>query len=98
MFYNWKFIFLAANQDASKVGASYGFHIGNTINYGADAAGAAGSYNAMSGTVSALRNTGVLRSFSDEERVTSSGTTGAAWDSKTGTYADKTAGFAGKAA
>jgi hypothetical protein len=96
-FYNWKFIFLAANQDAFKVGAAFGFQAVNTIRYGADSAGACGSYNAMSGTVSALRSTGELRDFTDAERVTSAGTTGAAWDSKTGTYADQ-AGFAGKAA
>jgi hypothetical protein len=86
-YYNWQFIFLAANQDAFSVGGAYGFQQVNTVSYGADTMGLANTFSTVSGTVSALRSSGVMPEFTDEQRVASAGSTGAAWNAATGTYA-----------
>jgi len=51
--YSWEFIFLAANLDAAKVGAA--MNIPNNTQFAATSRGVAGTYGAMSSTVSAYR-------------------------------------------
>jgi hypothetical protein len=53
--YKWEFVFLAANQDAIKAGASFGIH--NAANFSHDAAGAQGIYQNLSKGVSNYRAT-----------------------------------------
>src|SRR2546425_579539 len=77
--FDTQFIFLAANQDAIQVGASYGFPAINSMSYGHDSAGTASSYGTMSSTASAFRSSGLVPEFTKEQRVAASGTTGPAW-------------------
>jgi hypothetical protein len=53
--YQWEFIFLAANQDAIDVGASYG--IVNAANYSANAGGMAGIASNLSKGIGSYRGT-----------------------------------------
>jgi hypothetical protein len=64
--FNWKFIYLGANQDAVAEGANYGVPLGQSLTYDVNAVKCASS--SLSGTVSSYRSEGVLRSFTDEER------------------------------
>lgn len=52
--YNWKFVFLAANQDAIAEGASIGIH--NSSNYDATARGSMAMWNTVSDTVQLYRS------------------------------------------
>lgn len=51
----WKFVFLAANQDAFAVGASYGISGATTASFAANAAGTRSAYMSTSAMVSSLR-------------------------------------------
>jgi uncharacterized protein YegL len=53
--FGWKFIFLAANQDAFAVADAYGFNRGSTLNYAASAAGTHAAYASTSGVTSSYR-------------------------------------------
>ena len=53
--YGWKFLFLAANQDAFAAANAYGFNKGATINFNATAAGAQNVYASTSGLTSSYR-------------------------------------------
>jgi uncharacterized protein YegL len=64
--FSWNFIFLAANQDAITVGAQYGFSSGTSMTY--DAASVGSTYSTLSANVSRSRATGILDSFTDEQR------------------------------
>jgi hypothetical protein len=54
--YNWKFVFLGANQDAIKVGASMGVSAGTSMSYAANSVGVQNLYASTSGLVSSLRS------------------------------------------
>lgn|ERR1044072_32309 len=64
--YNWKFLFLAAGQDAIATGAGYGLGAASTITYTTD--NYAGTVSTASSLVTNLRSTGTFRGFSDEDR------------------------------
>lgn len=64
--YGWTFVFLAANQDAIAVGASYGFHAGTSMTY--DSANVGNTYATLSAKVSGTRSTGTWAPFTEEER------------------------------
>lgn len=64
--YNWKFLFLAAGQDAIAVGGGYGIGAGSTITYTTD--NYAGTFSTASALVTGLRSTGNLGTFTDEDR------------------------------
>jgi len=51
----WKFIFLAANQDAFSVGGGYGISAAHTANFTASAAGTQAAYATMSASTRSLR-------------------------------------------
>jgi len=53
--HNWKFVFLAANQDAFQTGAQYGISAQFTSNFDATPSGTRTAYAAMSASVSNLR-------------------------------------------
>jgi len=52
--YNWNFVFLGANQDAIKVGQSYGFGYGQTMTYAANAAGTSSAFMSVSNLSNAV--------------------------------------------
>jgi len=64
--FNWTFVFLAANQDAIAVGASYGFNAGSSMTY--DSANVGNTYSTLSQKVGVTRSTGTWDSFTEEER------------------------------
>lgn len=53
--YNWKFIFLAANQDAFAAGSSYGISANQTRGFAANAAGTKSAYADISSMTTSLR-------------------------------------------
>ena len=53
---DWNFIYLAANQDAFAVGASFGISIGNTISYAASPAGVAGMSSVLNNATASYRS------------------------------------------
>jgi uncharacterized protein YegL len=55
--YNWKFIYLGANQDAIKESAKYGISSVNTMSVSASAAGVGETYSTLSKTVTNVRGT-----------------------------------------
>lgn len=65
---NWKFIFLAANQDAFKAGEAIGM-ARMSMSYDANAAGAAMAYASTSATVNALRRGDVVNSVIKTDEV-----------------------------
>lgn len=71
--YNWKFIYLGANQDSFATAASLGIGRGQTINYAASSVGTTGMAMAMNSNISAYRcaNGPVLSSvdFTDDDRL-----------------------------
>lgn len=54
--YNWKFLFLAANQDAFQTGESYGINPAYTSNYANTSVGLRSAYSYINDTVSSLRD------------------------------------------
>lgn len=54
---DWKFVYLAANQDAFAVGHTYGFSAGNTLNFAATGVGVRSMAAGMSEYVSSYRTT-----------------------------------------
>lgn len=65
--YNWKFIFLGANQDAILTGISYGFSQGLSVNYNASAGSTVAAFAAASSGISCLKTVADYQ-FSDEIR------------------------------
>jgi uncharacterized protein YegL len=51
----WQFLYLAANQDAVREGAKYGFAANQTMNFAYNSVGTRGAYRCMSKSVSAFR-------------------------------------------
>jgi uncharacterized protein YegL len=72
--YDWKFIFLGANQDAVLTGSEYGTSKGLSITYAANCAGVAGTFSALTSGVSCLRACSSY-SFSEQDRQASAGGT-----------------------
>lgn len=72
--YSWRFVFLAANQDAIATGASLGMQRGSTITYGANAAGTAKSFAATSALVTQYRGGNLAAAYSDQDREEALGT------------------------
>ncbi len=66
--YKWEFVFLAANQDAIKVGTGYGFGAGSTMTYAQNSVGTDNLYVSASSNVSKFRS-GVKSAvtFEDED-------------------------------
>lgn len=64
--YGWTFVFLAANQDAIAVGATYGFSGGTSMTY--DSANVGQTYSTLSQNVSATRSSGIFQPFTEEQR------------------------------
>jgi hypothetical protein len=58
----WKFIFLAANQDAIKAGSSIGIHFCNSMTYAATSTGASNVFSTVSSNMSSYRGA-KFRSF-----------------------------------
>jgi uncharacterized protein with von Willebrand factor type A (vWA) domain len=54
--FNWEFVFLAANQDALKTGASYCFSPASTFNFDASAEGVRSAYKNMDTYVTTARS------------------------------------------
>lgn len=68
--YKWHFVYLGANQDAIKVGQSYGFHVDNTANYVGGATEMA--FSSVSCNTKTLRGgagSGQMPAFSKEQRA-----------------------------
>lgn len=65
--FNWKFIFLGANQDAVATAADLGIAKGSAITYNASAAGVS-SVSASLSSYSTATRSGLGYNFSDEER------------------------------
>ena len=59
--YGWEFIFLGANIDSEKMGASIGIERSNSVNYVSDRVGTVLNYEVMSEVISGLRSTGALK-------------------------------------
>lgn len=53
--YNWKFVFLGANQDAIQVGMSYGIAAGASLTYSSTPVGTSHAYNTMNTFISGAR-------------------------------------------
>lgn len=70
--WNWKFVFLAANQDAVLTGASYGIQKGSTMTFDANTVGTR-SMGASLSTYAAATRSGMDYEFSDEERAAAQG-------------------------
>jgi hypothetical protein len=66
--WNWRFLYLAANQDAVKEGAKYGVARGQTMTYDATGAGAQSAYAAASASITATR-TGVGNTSINKEEA-----------------------------
>lgn len=56
--YGWQFLYLGADQDAVKIGGSYGVARGQTMSFDNTSAGNQAAYAAMTTTVSAVRTKG----------------------------------------
>lgn len=65
--YGWEFIFLAANQDAIAVGASYGVPAGSSLTFAPTGQGVGSSYQSLNAYAGTLRG-GKAASFTDEDR------------------------------
>jgi hypothetical protein len=67
--YKWEFVFLGANQDAIKVGASFNINASSSITYDSNPLGVSNVYTALANNVSMLRR-GLTKSinFTEEER------------------------------
>ncbi len=66
--YSWKFIFLAANQDAFQTGSSYGMHHGHTMTYGASPQGVSKGFAAASILAAKIRSKHANTSFTEQDR------------------------------
>ena len=73
--YNWKFIFLGANQDAVLSGTDYGFVAGSSLTYGTSSNAIKGTFDVLCSGISCMRSmvektaaSGAFYSFSDEDR------------------------------
>jgi hypothetical protein len=53
--YNWKFVFLGANQDALQTGASFGLRKGSSYTYAATRGGTVDASNIIGATITAAR-------------------------------------------
>lgn len=65
--YGWEFIFLAANQDAIAVGASYGVPAGSSMTFAPSGQGVRASTNSLNTYAGTVRGGGVA-AFTDEDR------------------------------
>lgn len=70
--YNWKYVFMGANQDAVMNGANYGFQGGTSLSYGTSSQAISGAFYAFSSRVSCMR-TAANYSFSDNDRKAAMG-------------------------
>jgi hypothetical protein len=61
----WKFLFLAANQDAIKSGASIGISASNSMTYSADTIGTASAFYSVTSNVSSYRKGKFAKSVSN---------------------------------
>lgn len=66
--WNWKFVFLAANQDAVLTGAGYGFNRPQTMTFAPNSRGTFRAGAAMSAYTSAVRSGHDTAEFSEAER------------------------------
>lgn len=66
--YNWKYVFMGANQDAILNGAGFGFHGGTSLSYGTSSCAISGAFSAFSSGVSCMRMAAKDYSFSEYER------------------------------
>lgn len=69
--YDWDFVFLGANIDATAVGTSFGIKAGNTMDFGASAAGTEAVFASISGNMRAYRGGDLSKKnayFTDEDR------------------------------
>ena len=69
--YQWDFVFLGANQDAIKAGASMGILAGNSMSYAANAKGTADAFASVGATMCAYRSgdtSAKTAFFSDDDR------------------------------
>lgn len=69
--YNWNFVFLGANQDAIKTGASLGILAGNAMSYAANGAGTRSAFDAVSASVTLYKSAGSAKIdtfFTDAQR------------------------------
>jgi uncharacterized protein YegL len=69
--WNWKFLFLAANQDAVLTGSKYGFNRGQTMTYNASSAGTYAAGQTLSSYATTTRS-GLVPEVTEEERAEAS--------------------------
>lgn len=70
--YQWDFVFLGANQDAIKAGATMGIMAGNSMSYAANAKGTAAAFASVGATMCAYRSgdtSAKTAFFSDDDRL-----------------------------
>lgn len=58
--YNWEFVFLAANQDALAVGASFGISNDYSMTFAANNCGTQSVYSSLSSNIATLRSSGYV--------------------------------------
>ena len=71
--YNWKFVYLGANQDAIKVGSGYGIGRGNTMSMASTTVGTCSAYDTLSKVVTKSRGVdarsfAAMNTIDDEDR------------------------------
>jgi len=66
--YNWKFVFLGANQDAVITGKKYGFSPETSMSYFGSDAGVRNAFSSLNSGISCMRVNSSNYSFSDEQR------------------------------
>lgn len=72
--YGWQVIYLAANQDAFKVGSRLGVNRGRTMSYNSTDHGTRAVYDAFSASVAASASTGERVTFTEEDQERVAGT------------------------
>lgn len=71
--YNWKYIFMGANQDAVFNGAGFGFAAGTSLSYGTSNQAISGAFHAFASGVSCMRSSSLNYSFSENDRKVAMG-------------------------
>jgi len=71
--FKWEFIYLAANQDAISVGASYGIAAGSSMSCNANSASTQATYDILSKKLSDVRSSNATSvTFNDQDRFAAS--------------------------
>lgn len=71
--YNWRYVFMGANQDAIFNGKGFGFSAGTSLSYGTSNQAISGAFQALASGVSCMRSYTGVYSFSKNERSAAMG-------------------------